>query len=79
MVRIKVWNKNAIEKGVSIVCNTQCLYNGVHLDKYPMGVLAEKSGAISAKNMTLENTLAKLMIGLGKNMDNKTLKEYIEN
>ena len=71
--------KNAIEKGVSIVCNTQCLYNGVHLDKYPMGVLAEKSGAISAKNMTLENTLAKLMIGLGKNMDNKALKKYMEN
>ena len=71
--------KNAIEKGVSVVCNTQCLYNGVHLDKYPMGVLAEKSGAISAKNMTLENTLAKLMIGLGKNMDNKALKRYMEN
>ena len=29
--------------------------------------------------MTLENTLAKLMIGLGKNMDNKALKKYMEN
>lgn len=71
--------KSAIEKGTAIVCTTQCLYNGVHLDKYPMGVLAEKSGAISAKNMTLENTLAKLMLGLGKNMDNHALKQYIEN
>lgn len=68
----------AIEKGVVVVCQTQCLYNGVHLDKYPMGVLAEKSGAISAKNMTLENTLAKLMIGLGNNMDMKSLKIYME-
>lgn len=71
--------KYAIKNGVAVVCITQCLYNGVHLDKYPMGVLAEKSGAISAKNMTLENTLAKLMIGLGKNMDNKALKKYMEN
>lgn len=71
--------KYAMKNGVAVVCITQCLYNGVHLDKYPMGVLAEKSGAISAKNMTLENTLAKLMIGLGKNMDNKALKKYMEN
>lgn len=71
--------KYAMKNGVAVVCITQCLYNGVHLNKYPMGVLAEKSGAISAKNMTLENTLAKLMIGLGKNMDNKALKKYMEN
>ena len=71
--------KYAMKNGVAVVCITQCLYNGVHLDKYPMGVLAEKSGAISAKNMTLENTLAKLMIGLGKNMDNKALKKHMEN
>lgn len=71
--------KYAMKNGVAVVCITQCLYNGVHLDKYPMGVLAEKSGAISAKNMTLENTLAKLMIGLGNSMDNKALKKYMEN
>lgn len=71
--------KKAIENGVAIVCATQCLYNGVHLDKYPAGIMAEKYGAVSCKNMTVEKTLAKLMLGLGNNMNIKELKEYIEN
>lgn len=71
--------KSAIAKGVAIVCATQCLYDGVHLDKYPAGILSEKYGAISSKNMTLEKTLAKVMLGLGNNMDLKELKKYLEN
>lgn len=71
--------KKALENGVAIVCATQCLYNGVHLDKYPAGIMAEKYGAVSCKNMTIEKTLAKLMLGLGNNMNIKELKEYIEN
>ena len=71
--------KSAIAKGVAIICATQCLYDGVHLDKYPAGILSEKYGAVSSKNMTLEKTLAKLMLGLGSNMNMKELKEYFEN
>ena len=71
--------QKAIENNVAVVCATQCLYDGVHLDKYPAGILSEKYGAVSSKNMTLEKTLAKLMIGLGANMGLKELKEYIEN
>lgn len=71
--------QKAIKQDVAIVCATQCLYDGVHLDKYPMGIMAEKYGAISCKNITLEKALAKLMIGLGSNMNMKELKEYFEN
>ena len=71
--------KKAMKSGVAVVCATQCLYNGVHLDKYPAGIMAEKYGAVSCKNMTIEKTLAKLMLGLGNNMNIKELKEYIEN
>ena len=71
--------QKAIENNVAVVCATQCLYDGVHLDKYPAGILSEKYGAISSKNMTLEKTLAKLMLGLGSNMNMKELKEYFEN
>lgn len=71
--------QKAIENGAVIVCATQCLYDGVHLDKYPMGIIAERYGAISCKNMTIEKTLAKLMLGLGSKMSLKELKEYIEN
>lgn len=70
--------QKAIENNVAVVCATQCLYDGVHLDKYPMGIISEKYGAISSKNMTLEKTLAKLMIGLGNNMTMEELKKYIE-
>lgn len=71
--------QKAIKQDVAIVCATQCLYDGVHLDKYPMGIMAEKYGAISCKNITLEKALAKLMIGLGADMGLKELKEYVEN
>lgn len=71
--------QKAIKQDVAIVCATQCLFDGVHLNKYPMGIMAEKYGAISCKNITLEKALAKLMIGLGANMGLKELKEYIEN
>lgn len=71
--------KKAINNGTAVVCATQCLYNGVHLDKYPMGILAEKYGAISCKNIVLEKAVAKLMLGLGCNMNMKELKEYFEN
>ena len=71
--------QKAIENNVAVVCATQCLYDGVHLDKYPMGIISEKYGAISSKNMTLEKTLAKVMLGLGNNMDLKELKKYLEN
>ena len=71
--------KKAIENNVAVICATQCLYDGVHLDKYPMGIISEKYGAVSSKNMTLEKTLAKVMLGLGNNMDLKELKKYLEN
>lgn len=70
--------QKAIENNVAVVCATQCLYDGVHLDKYPMGIMAEKYGAISCKNITLEKTLAKLMLGIGNNMTMEELKKYIE-
>ena len=70
--------KKAIENNVAVICATQCLYDGVHLDKYPAGILSEKYGAVSSKNMTLEKTLAKVMLGLGNNMDLKELKKYLE-
>lgn len=70
--------QKAIENNVAVVCATQCLYDGVHLDKYPAGILSEKYGAVSSKNMTLEKTLAKVMLGLGNNMTMEELKKYIE-
>lgn len=54
-----------LKAGVRVVCATQCLYDGVHLDRYPMGILANRLGAESGGMATIEVLLAKLMVELG--------------
>ena len=53
--------EQVLKHGVKVVCTTQCLYDGVHLDTYPMGILAERLGAQSAGLDTLETSVVKLM------------------
>lgn len=55
-----------IQNGVRVVCATQCIYDGVNLDLYPIGTLAQKLGAESAGTFTIEATLTKLMHDLAK-------------
>ncbi len=58
--------EQVLQAGVTVVCATQCLYDGVHLDTYPMGILAERLGAKSAELYTLETTVVKLMLELAQ-------------
>ena len=53
--------EQVLKQGLKVVCTTQCLYDGVHLDTYPMGILAERLGARSAGLDTIETALIKLM------------------
>ena len=53
--------EQVLKQGLQVVCTTQCLYDGVHLDTYPMGILAERLGAQSAGIDTLETSVVKLM------------------
>ncbi|MGN1088253.1 MAG: asparaginase, partial [Phascolarctobacterium sp.] len=53
--------EKVLQAGVTVVCATQCLYDGVHLDTYPIGVLAKRLGAQSAELDTLETSVVKLM------------------
>ena len=55
-----------IKNGVRVVCATQCIYDGVNLSVYPIGTLAQKLGAESARLHTIEASLTKLMIDLAK-------------
>lgn len=56
--------ERTIHAGVKVVCATQCVYDGVHLNTYPIGTLAKKLGAESAEDHTLEYSYAKLMWNL---------------
>ena len=53
--------EQVLKQGLQVVCTTQCLYDGVNLDTYPMGMLAERLGARSAGLDTIETALIKLM------------------
>lgn len=53
--------EQVLKQGLQVVCTTQCLYDGVHLDTYPMGILAERLGARSAGLDTIETALVKFM------------------
>ena len=61
--------KNAINNNIVIVIATQCLYDGVNLEEYKVGLEAKKLGVISSKNYTLEYTIVRLMSLLAYNED----------
>lgn len=56
--------RRAVKQGVKIVCVSQCLFDGVDLSLYPMGILAAQAGVKSGGPMTLEAAVTKLMWSL---------------
>jgi L-asparaginase len=58
--------EEARSKNIPVVVVSQCLRGFVDLARYEGGAMAAAVGAISAKDMTVEAALAKLMIGLGR-------------
>lgn len=58
--------EKAIQAGVTVLCTTQCLYDGVDLRRYEVGVKASEIGVLSAKDMTIEALSTKLMWALGQ-------------
>lgn len=56
--------EKTLKEGVVVYCATQCIYDGVHLNRYPIGILAERLGAKSAELSTVEAIFTKLMIDL---------------
>lgn len=56
----------AIKKGVTLVCTTQCIHDGVHLETYEVGVRALQRGVISGGCNTVEALAVRLMLALGE-------------
>jgi L-asparaginase len=68
--------EEARSRDVPVVVVSQCLRGVVDLERYEGGVIAAEMGAISAKDMTVEASVAKLMIGLGRFGPGDALREW---
>ena len=70
--------KKAIDKGVIIVNVTQCISGSVTQGRYHTSAHLKKIGVWSAKDMTTEAAIAKLMYLLTKNLIKPEFKRYFK-
>ena len=68
--------EEARARNVPVVVVSQCLRGFVDLGVYEGGAMAAEVGAISAKDMTVEAAVAKLMVGLGRYGTGDGLRDY---
>lgn len=52
-------------KKIPVIMATQCVFDGVNLDTYEVGMTAKKNGILSAYDMTTEAVYTKLMWAIG--------------
>ena len=67
--------RSAIEKGISVVVTTQCLYDSSDLRVYQVGNRLLELGVIQGRDMTTEAAMTKLMWAIGQGMDQKEIRK----
>jgi L-asparaginase len=67
--------RSAIDKGISVVVTTQCLYDSSDLRVYQVGNRLLELGVIQGRDMTTEAAMTKLMWAIGQNMSQKEIRK----
>ncbi|MBQ8172785.1 MAG: asparaginase [Mailhella sp.] len=70
--------RRALEQGITIVCASQCIFDGVDLSRYPIGVLAARLGALSGGDKTVETLTVRLMQALSLYTDPGDIRAFME-
>ena len=67
--------RRAVEKGISVVVTTQCLYDSSDLRVYQVGNKLLELGVIQGRDMTTEAAMTKLMWAIGQGMNQAEISE----
>lgn len=68
---------NLIDRGIIVLDVTQCLQGSVELGRYETSKYLKELGVVSARDMTFEASVTKLMYLLGKEKDKELVKNLI--
>lgn len=68
----------AVQKGMTVIVGSQCLYEGSNLSVYQTGQKILKQGAIENHDMTTEAAITKLMWVLGQTQDQEKIRDYFQ-